>query len=220
MIHKDMKTIVAVIFDMDGLMIDSEKIHLKAYNEALKEFGIRISKQGNLKYVGISDTDICKDLVKVHNLEISYHDLKRKKDKAYQSFLNDVEPQQGLINLVEKLHKENYKLAVASSSNIKEIKIIISKLGIEQYFNNLTSADFVRKGKPEPDIFLYAASKLGVKPQKCLVLEDAPSGVLAAKRANMYCYAIPSEETKNENFDAADKVLRSLTEVYEALCKF
>jgi len=205
----------AIIFDMDGLMIDSEPFHLKAYNSVLKKWGNYLNEEENLKYVGISDKDVCKDLVLTFNIPISESDLEKQKNIEYKKLLqNKVVPQPGLIELIYKLHKNNFYLAIASGSHIDEIRTVVSKLKIRQYFTELISSDMVLKGKPNPDIFLYTAKKLDVTVQECLVLEDAPNGVWAAKKADMHCYAIPSRETKNENFDMADKIIENLNLVF------
>ena len=212
--------IKAIIFDMDGLMIDSEPFHLKAYNKVLKEFGQFLTDENNQKYVGTSDANVCKDLIKKYGLPISQHELKQRKNNEYKLlFRKNILPQEGLIELINNLHKNNYKIAIASGSHIDEIDIVLTKLKIKEYFDEIVSSDEVENGKPAPDVFLYVASRLNINPNKCLVLEDSHNGEVAAKNAGMKCYIIPSRETKNEVFNLADRILNSLNDVYESIKK-
>lgn len=207
--------IKAVIFDMDDLMIDSEMLHFKAYKEVLSKFNIVFSKENyTSSYMGISDKDITTDLVNKFNLPISQEELLVRKNEIFKNkFIHKVVPKKGLFNLLNNLQKDNYLLAVASGSQIEEIEIILRNLNINHYFKTIVSAEFVEHGKPAPDIFLLVAKKLDVDPIYCLVLEDSPNGIAAAKKAGMKCYAIPSKETKGKDFSNADKILNSLESV-------
>lgn len=210
--------IKAVIFDMDGLMIDSEPIHLKAYNKAMKSLGVILSFKDYSKYLGISDIDISKDIIKRFKLNISKEELMKKKDVIYKKLLKrDIIPKLGLVDLVKKLKNEGYLLAVASSSHTEEILIVLSTLNLKSFFKEIVSADNVKKAKPSPDIFLLTAKKLNVIPEDCLVLEDSSNGVIASKKAKMYCYAIPSVKTNKDRFILADRVLNNLNEVYDLI---
>jgi len=207
--------IKAVIFDMDGLMIDSEPFHIDAYDKALLDFKYRLSEAEKIKYVGISDHDICVDLVSRLKLPCSPQELVAKKTTEYKKILNNkLIAQPGLHNLLSTIYGK-YKLAVASSSHKDEIEIVLNRLKVKKMFDAIVSATQVKNGKPQPDIFLYAASRIDVTPASCLVLEDAISGVRAAKAAGMICYAIPSKETAHLNFNIADRRLDSLVDVYK-----
>lgn len=205
----------AVIFDMDGLMIDSEPFHQMAFDKALQKWGSSLSiEENNASYVGITDIDAASDMVRKKNLSISPATLVGEKQKYYRSILEqNLVAQPGVIDLLAALKKKGIKTAIASSSTIEEIKIVCKKLDINNDIDFICSATQVAKGKPAPDIFLFASDHLQVDPQDCLVMEDAPSGVLAAKAAGMKVYVVPSRETKNRDFSEADKVFRSLSEV-------
>ena len=209
-----------VIFDMDGLMIDSEFLHLQAYNYVLEPMGYHLSDEDNQKYVGISDEDVTKDIVERFSLSITPEELNRKKEQAYKTILSEnVKAQPGLTELLENLKKSDYKLAVASGSHKEEIDIVLEKLRLSEYYDIIVSADEVQNGKPEPDIFLLTSKRLGIPPEECLVLEDASHGVVAAKKAGMYCYAIPDRWTKNHDFSQADLILDNLRDVYKHISK-
>ena len=152
-----------------------------------------------------------------YGLSLSIEDLLGRKSDLYKELLGEVKPQVGLEELLNFLQAENYKMAIASSSQLEEIKTIANNLKVNSYFDGYFSAEQVGNGKPAPDVYLLAAKKLGVKPEECLVLEDAPKGVQAGKTAKMLCFAIPSENTKNGDFSLADRVLNSLSEVFNEI---
>jgi HAD superfamily hydrolase (TIGR01509 family) len=148
------------------------------------------------------------------DISLSPEELARRKQAQYVILLQDqMVPRPGLKELLESLQKYRYKKAIASSSTLNEIEAVINALHIATFIDGYCSSEQVSKGKPAPDIFLLAAEKLGVKPQECLVLEDGTSGIDAAIAAKMFCYAIPSRETKNLDFSKANRTLGSLAEV-------
>ena len=211
--------IKAVIFDMDGLMVDSEPVHFKAYEQVLGELGKTVPESDYAeRYVGISDGDAAQDIVKRYHLPISAKELLTRKAAAFAKLLpGNVVPKEGLFDLLKDLRAHGYKTAVASGAMLPDIEKIIASLGLQDSFDALCSAEQVAHGKPAPDVFLLAAQKLGVQPAESLVLEDAPVGAQAAHAAGMKCYAIPSRETKGRSFNGATQVLSSLNEVFAAL---
>ena len=207
----------AVIFDMDGLMIDSEPFHCQAFDKVFREFGRELTEEENLKYVGIADKDATKDMIERFKLPISAEDLANRKQKAYLEYLQEIVAQPGLQELLESLQNAGYKKAIASSSMLSEIEAVMNALTIRQYFETYCSAQQVEHGKPAPDVFLFAAEQLGIPAEQCLVLEDAPSGIMAARAAGMLSIAIPSRETMEKDFSGATVRLASLSEVFEYL---
>ncbi len=212
-----MNNIKAVLFDMDGLMVDTEPLHLQAYNIVLRKYGKHLTeKEVVRRYIGTADIDGSRDMVVRFQLPISAEELVNAKQvKAKQLLKNNIVVQLGLMELLTDLKKAGYKIAIASSSQLETIEIIVDGLKITSLIDALSSAEEVKRGKPAPDVYLLAAKKLGVDPSECLVLEDAPKGVQAGKAAGMKVFAIPSEYTKGQDFSLADKVLNSLSEVSE-----
>ncbi|MFH0863711.1 MAG: HAD family phosphatase [Candidatus Gottesmanbacteria bacterium] len=208
-----------IIFDMDGLMIDSEPFHRKAFNKVFQEYGKELTEEDNSKYyIGISDIDAVEDMIKRFSLPLSPEELVERKQTAYKKLVaSHIIPQNGLLNLLKNLQKNGYKKVIASCSMFNEIELIINNLKINKYINGYFSAEQVENGKPAPDLFLFAAEKMRTLPKDCLVLEDAPSGINAAKVAGMKSFAIPSKETKGKDFSKATKVLDNLNEVYDNL---
>lgn len=208
----------AVIFDMDGLMIDSEPVHFTAFADTLSEYGVTYLESTHIdENVGISDLDTAKKIVHQHTLQLTPTQLVAAKQHAYSKLLTHVIPKQGLFELLHELRSMHIKIAIASSSMLEEIRTVIQALSIAPQIDAYVSAEQVAKGKPAPDVFLLAAKKLNIQPQNCLVLEDAENGVRAAKAAGMVCFAIPSDQTRHHDFTAADRVLHSLSDVREAM---
>lgn len=211
--------IKAVLFDMDGLMIDSEPYHQKAFDAALREVGSSLSEEENTAhYVGISDKDAAQDMIRRKGLALTTDQLVTRKLELYRQYIQtEIIAKPGLLELLQFLTKNNIKKAVASSSSIEDIRAVVDHLEILHYFDALCSATQVAKGKPAPDIFLFASSKLAIPPHECLVLEDAPSGLAAGKSAGMTVIVIPSRETMGRDFSTADYMLGSLSEVPKLL---
>lgn len=208
----------AIIFDMDGLMIDSEPYHCRSFDKVFRQFGKRLTEEENNKhYVGISDKDAAEDMVQRYGLPLLPDDLVRQKQDAYLTYLTQVTPQPGLLDLLNKLKMRKYKTAVASSSMLREIEAVVSALKVKSFFDILCSAQEVQHGKPAPDLFLYAAERLVIPPAQCLVLEDATSGVRAAKAAGMFSIAVPSRETIKSDFSLATVRVNSLNDIVRLL---
>lgn len=126
---------------------------------------------------------------------------------------NKLPVMEGFIELLKNLNENYIKTAIASSSHMEIIQIVVSRLKIDNYLNNLISGEELKRGKPYPDIFLEAAKKLNTDPAECVVFEDAESGVIAGKRAGMKVIAVPNQYTKSHNFSKADKIVASLKEI-------
>jgi HAD superfamily hydrolase (TIGR01509 family) len=211
--------IKAVIFDMDGLMIDSEPIHYQAYSRVLHDLGKKYPLEDNNRlYIGLSDSEQAKDMVVRYALPLSPEELVEKKQKEFKQIIQTaIIPKPGLMQLLEDLKSNQYKMAIASSSRKDVIELVIKSLKISHFISAYCSAEDVQNAKPAPDLFLLAADKLQVKPQECLVLEDSPRGIEAASKAGMKSFAIPSEETKNGDFTKSTEKLDNLNNVFARL---
>lgn len=213
----DMK-IKAIIFDMDGIIIDSEPLQMESFIRVLKTHNIKLEKEEFLSLIGFDTYNNLKYLKSKYKIQSSIKDLIALKNKNYKEILvKNLKERKGLRELIKKLVTDNYILALASSSAREDIDIVIQGLYLEKYFTAIVSGEEVKKKKPAPDIFILTAKKLAVRPEECLVLEDSEPGVLAAKRARMRCIAVPTEFTLNHNLNSADRIVYSLDEVYDVI---
>ena len=207
--------ISAVIFDMDGVLIDSEPLQLKSFNKVLERYGKHVTMNDfKGSYMGKRDTQICGNMIADYNLPISERDFVKEKRKGYANILNVsiVKPTEGTASCLTLLKKNGLKLAIASSSSLEEIKAVAGKFGIADYFSTLVSAHDVTNGKPSPDVYLKAAEKLNIKPEMCAAIEDTPTGIKSAKSAGMVCIAITTTH-KEVELKEADKIVRRLNEI-------
>ena len=207
----------AIIFDMDGVISDSQPIHAGLEEVLLREHGIEISAaELTRNYAGIPDRECAKIIFAKYGKEIDLDKfVENKWTKILDYARGRIRPIDGAVELINKLKESNFKLAVASSSIPEFIYLVLSELKVKDKFDALTSGSEVKLGKPNPDIFLLAAQKLGVPPQECLVIEDAEHGVTAAKRAGMKCVWLTNRETLSDNEYRADIVVRSLRELQQ-----
>lgn len=214
----------AVIFDMDGLMIDSEVNHFVAFRIALRPLEVDLTEDQHKEInVGKSDLEGSIELARRYHLidpidghEVTPEELTQRKQAAYDAVTKGKKPvmQPGLIDLLKELKANGFKMAVASGSAKHEIKAVIDALGLQEYFgDHYYSAEEVERGKPAPDLFSYAADQLGVANTECLVLEDANSGLKAAAKAHMHRYVIPSRETVGATFGNAYRIIHGLDRV-------
>ncbi|MGH4051964.1 MAG: HAD family hydrolase [Clostridium sp.] len=207
----------AVIFDMDGVIIDSEPTHMKLENETYKKLGIEVTEDEHHSFVGSTSHYMWESLKNKYNLNQTLDELIGYDRSKYFKYLNSDECEITLIygvkELIKDFHENGIKLAVASSSPLNVIMTIVKKFQIEEYIEVFVTGDYVKRSKPEPDIFLFALKKLGVSPDNCIVIEDSHNGVLAAKKAGMKCVGINSDAAGNQDISMADLVINSFKEV-------
>lgn len=205
--------IEALLFDMDGVLVDSEPFHLQAYQELFGKFGIPYTGEDNREFLGRKDITILEILNERFNLQSTPEELVRQKEEILARLLADSTARPGVLKTIKQAHNCGLPMAVASSATLPTIELVVDVLQIRQYFQTLTSGDEVAHGKPAPDVFLLAARRLGVPPERCLVIEDTFNGIKAAKAAGMYCVAIPCEVTRHQDHSAADRILQSMEEL-------
>jgi HAD superfamily hydrolase (TIGR01509 family) len=204
----------AIVFDMDGVLIDSEPLHLLAYQRFLADFGLTFLEEDNHNFLGMKDVDCAKHLLERHKLDITALEFVAKKEAVLHTlFLEQLKIQPGVLKTLEHAQRLNIPSAIASSATMPTIELVVEITGTRKYFRHLCSGDEVPNGKPAPDVFLLAAERLSAKPSECLVIEDTFNGVCAAKAAGMMCIAIPCQATRHQDFAHADLVLNSMDEV-------
>lgn len=181
---------------MDGVISDTQWIHANVESNLLKIFGIDFSPEElTEKYAGVKSTEIFKELLKGKDYDLNL--IMRKKWEEMAKLSLEAKEIPGAINFIRKVYEKKLPLAVASASNIGYVKAILNQLKIKEYFRAIISGDMVQNGKPDPEIFLLAASKIEVNPKDCLVIEDARSGMQAAKAGGMFCIGLVKDKRKS-----------------------
>jgi len=196
----------AVIFDMDGVLIDSEPLHQKVGLKMLRDLNIPINKEMFLRFTGTTVLSMWEILVKEHNL--TQNPVKLTSEYNQQIIENlkvssDVKLMDGILDVLKNLKDKKIPVALASSSSKGLIDEMLHKFNIEEYFNEIVSGSDVKHSKPHPEIFLMAAKKLNISPSKCIVVEDSTNGTIAAKHAGMFCVGYKPSANSHELNDAS-----------------
>ena len=207
----------AVLFDMDGVIIDSEPLWSKAEQQLLARRNLRSSSQLKTVMMGLDSSEAVGFLIKHYDLKESVSDVVAERNQLVADlFRQFLRPMPHALQLVRSVQAAQIKTGLVTSSPQELVDLALSKLNITELFDLILSGDQVAPGKPAPDIYLTAAEALGVSHENCLVIEDAPHGVAAAKAAGMCCLAISTSASEPE-LGAADRVVRDFAEVDLAL---
>ncbi len=208
-----MSKLKAVLFDIDGTLLDNNEYHKKAWMQYLEDQGKEISDEEFNEYIsGRTNKDAVEHLYGEVTEEESYkHSL--KKDEIYrQMYKPHIEPINGLTEFLKELKEHNIIMALATSGIQENIDFMFEHVPIKQYFKTIIQAKDVEKGKPEPEIFLKTAEAAGIPAQNCIVLEDSISGVQAGKTAGMKVVALTTTHSPEELHEA-DLVIKDYTEI-------
>lgn len=190
--------IKACIFDLDGVIVDTAHYHFLAWQRLAKELGIELTLEHNERLKGVSRMRSLEIILELGGVSLSGHDkemLANKKNSWFVDYVERMAPEEifpGVRQLLQELRKKGLKVALASSS--KNAQTVIKLLHIQNEFDAIVDGGMIVHSKPDPEIFLLAAKKLGVDPKHCLVFEDAEAGVEAALAAGMKCIGIGSAE--------------------------
>ena len=200
----------AVLFDMDGVIVDTEPLHHKAYQMMFNDFEIKVSESMYHGFTGQSTRSICEFLCEHYILKAKPIDLEKTK-RAHFTKLFFEDPDLHLINGVEDLiknyHTNGLTLVVASSASMFTINNVMKRFKLDPYFKDKLSGADLKASKPHPEIFINAAKAAGVSPTECFVIEDSTNGIIAAKEANIFCIAYKSENSKDQNYSRADLLI-------------
>ncbi|AGF56368.1 beta-phosphoglucomutase family hydrolase [Clostridium saccharoperbutylacetonicum] len=215
-----MNKIQGIIFDMDGVIIDSERISFKCFQEVFKEYNYEIDEKFYLKVIGRNYAGIEDIMKKEYGDDFPFETIYRKKaDLAYEVTDRDgviVKP--GVHELMDYLKENGYKIAVATSTRRERALQLLEEAKVKAKVDFVVCGDEVENSKPNPEIFLKAAKGLGVKAGKCIVIEDSDAGITAAHAAKMIGIHVPDmKQLEVETKALAFKVCKSLFEVKEYL---
>lgn len=208
--------IKGVIFDMDGVISDTQKLHSQVESELLGRFGIAISPEEITKqYAGVRTKEFFDTLLRAQTNTYDLDKLMQEKWGRMQELATiSVDSIAGATDLIQRLFANGLPMAVASASNLNYVEAVLNTIGVHQYFKTIISGDMVSKGKPHPESFLLAAEKINIDPKDCLVIEDGVSGMEAARVAGMKCIGLVYD--KGRTFPTSNLVgrLDEITEEY------
>lgn len=215
-----MKNICGIIFDMDGVLIDSERRSFKCFEEVFKEYNYRIDKEFYLKLIGRNVNSIKEIMMKEYGEDFPFDDIYKKKAQMALEITNrdGVIIKPGVHKLLDYLKERAYKVAVATSTRRERALELLEEAKIKDKVNFIVCGDEVKNSKPNPEIFLKAAKGLGIEPEKCAVIEDSDAGITAAHAAKMKGIHVPDmKELEDYTKILAFKVCKNLTEVKDYL---
>lgn len=202
----------ALIFDMDGTLVDSERIHCRAWSETLNGYGLEAPPFEDFgQYVGVSDEQMAVEFVESGNLEIAPAGLVGEKRAAYQALVPEIPLLAGVIEILNRC-RGNCRMAVASSSPYDELMHILEHHALTRLFDHVVGGDMVSRKKPDPEIYIKVCGLLGVLPEESIAFEDSQAGVEAAKSAGLTVVAIPQLMSMDHDFKSADACLTSMLE--------
>lgn len=212
----------AVIFDFDGVILDSEPLHYKACIPVFKSLGLELNYDEYVeKYLGLSDKEMFPKFFSERGCSYSPDKIKvliSEKTARYQEIIeqcDDLPMIDSVDQYIVHVSKKISKIAICSGSTRKEIMAVLAKLkqgGLQPYFNTIVTSEDVQRGKPSPEGYLLTAERLNVPPEQCLVIEDTPHGIDAAKDAGMYVIGLLTSYTKSQ-LQHADKIITHFSQL-------
>ncbi|MBU4538374.1 MAG: HAD family phosphatase [Weeksellaceae bacterium] len=206
----------AVLFDMDGVIVDTEPLHRKAYFRMFEDFGFEVSEELYTTFTGASTKKVCSTLVERFKLDETHEDLASIKRNYFKHYF-DTDPDFGLIpgvkNLIENYFENGIKLVLASSAHMNTINWVFEKFELEKYFLGKISGADLQESKPHPEIFITAAEMAGEQKENCMVIEDSTNGIEAAFSAGIFCVAYQSAHSKSQNYDKAGLLVSDFSDI-------
>lgn len=224
----EMNTLKAVLFDLDGLIADTEALHVSSYHKMADYLGIKLKNDYIHSFIGVATKDNVNRIIKDFKIDKRPEEVLKLRYRYYLDEIrnSELKPMEGAEEAILFVRKLGLKTALVTSS-IKDQAVEVLKKIFPNYISSLDRnfgitifdlmifGDEVYYPKPDPEIYLKTSVKLNVKPNHCLVFEDSEAGVLAAKSAGMYVIAVPNYHTKNQNFAKADYIIESLKKMPE-----
>jgi beta-phosphoglucomutase len=205
-----------VIFDMDGVIIDTEPVHHHAFFTQFGELGLTISDEEYAGFLGKSTRNVFQQLKQKYHLGPEIDDLLRRKREIFNERFDtdpDLDLLPGVRALIEDLHQHGVQLVLASSASKGTIARVFNRFGLAPYFTHIVSGEDFEESKPNPAIFLHAAEVSETPVSECIVIEDSANGVAAAKAAGIYCVGYASAHSAGQDIHIADLIIRDFSEL-------
>lgn len=209
--------IKAILFDMDGVIVDTEPLHKKAYYMMFKHYNVEVSESLFESFTGQSTINVCKKLCASFNLNIQAKTLMKKKREFFKTlFFSDPDLKliDGVLELIQDYYNNGLTLILASSASMETINNVFNRFELNQYFKTKISGADLKASKPHPEIFEKAAELAGYNRNQCIVIEDSTNGIKAAKTAGIYCIGFDSFHSKNQDYSLADKVINNFNTIH------
>ncbi len=200
----------AIIFDMDDLMIESERLYQQAQQEIARKFDKKMTEDMRHKLMGRKPIESIRIFVKELDIPLGAEEILQMRNEIMREKLkNDLTPMPGLDHIIHSFYGI-LKLAVATGAQKEFLDLVVDKLGLREKFDVLQDSDELLRGKPHPEIYLKTCEKLALHPGCCIVLEDSTNGARAAKNAGCYVLAVPTKYTNKQDFSFADATVNDL----------
>ena len=206
----------AVLFDMDGVIVDTEPLHCKAYYKMFDAVKISVSDALYESFTGQSTINICRQLCEIFNLiETPETLVQLKRDFFKELFFNDdnLTLIEGVLELIKEYYANGITLILASSASMITIDNVFNRFNLNPYFISKLSGADLKASKPHPEIFINAAKASGFAKEECVVIEDSTNGIAAAKAAGIFCVGFKSPHSKNQDYTNADKIILNFKEI-------
>ena len=216
--------IKTVIFDMDGVIVDTEPVHRYAYFKLYEELGIEVSEEIYTSFTGLSTRNTFQKLKEKFDLNENVEDLILRKRTLFNNAFDskaDLELLEGVENLIKELHQKGMQLIVASSASNVTIERVFNRFKLHHFFSHIVSGEDFSKSKPDPAIFNHAVAISIAEKDNCIVIEDSTNGIKAAKAAGIFCVGYKSLNSKGQDYSLSNTVINHFNELnFEIISKF
>lgn len=198
-----MNKIKAVLFDMDGVIFDTEKAYLDTWIEVFNKYGYEMKREIYISVMGTGRKNVKKTFINIFGEDLPIEEMYKEKDELLAKIIDEgkVPVKDGAEEILLYLKENGYKIALATSAKRIRAHKQVNMAGLDKYFDEIVTGDDISNGKPDPEIFLKAADKLNVLPEECIVVEDSPAGIQAAFNGHMYGIHV-------EDLKKADEIIK------------